>query len=533
MTSLGQSTSTSPSAKPSKLSSQMAVAVLFVVFVFLSIVATAGWRAWKAYHVTLEQAQTTTTNLARSLSQHVEDAIKVSDTVLTSTVERVETEGTNLRSRYRLHKLFVRQVQDLPQFHGMFLFDEAGKYLASSQPTLPKDLNILDRSYFKFHQQNNDRKAHIGPPVRSKTTGEWMVTVSKRINRRDGRFAGVASATIRMDYFKEFHRRLDIGDKGVIFITFHNGVMLTRQPFVEEIIGTRVRNSIINPVNLSGRRFGSFITSSPVDQTERLYSYNYTDAYPLIAVIGLSKDEILATWRADMSSYAVGLALIAAILGLLGWRLIYEIRLGITSERNLVKAQVSLKRLNRMLEGLALQDGLTGIANRRHFDMVLETEFKRAVRGNVPLCLMMMDVDYFKAYNDLYGHPAGDKCLKAISGALIKTINRAGDLPARYGGEEFVVLMPNTDLISAESIAQRVHSAVADLKLLHAGSPAGHITISIGIASFLPSKDTPNTKLKTVEEFMKEADMALYMAKRNGRNRVCTSNDNITSVLDY
>lgn len=174
------------------------------------------------------------------------------------------------------------------------------------------------------------------------------------------------------------------------------------------------------------------------------------------------------------------------------------------------------KNAQLTLQHLATNDGLTGIPNRRSFDERLQVEWNRCLRRGEALSLIMADVDQFKRYNDHYGHPGGDECLKAVAGVLQRHIFRAADLPARYGGEEFAVILPNTDLEGAETMAERLRRKVEALELAHAASDAGPwVTLSLGVASCLPDLTG------RPEMLIAEADRALYTAKTSGRNRVC------------
>ncbi len=183
-----------------------------------------------------------------------------------------------------------------------------------------------------------------------------------------------------------------------------------------------------------------------------------------------------------------------------------------------VKNHIELKRSRDLLQRLTTLDPLTGIANRRHFDAHLAAEWVRATREGSFLSLAMIDVDHFKRYNDHYGHALGDRCLGTVAVTLQAALQRPADLVARYGGEEFVCVLPDTDLAGAEQIAKRICSAVEALAIAHADSPvAGHVTISLGIATVLPRPELPPTGL------IEAADRALYEAKQRGRNRVCCS----------
>ncbi len=180
-----------------------------------------------------------------------------------------------------------------------------------------------------------------------------------------------------------------------------------------------------------------------------------------------------------------------------------------------IKTHMNLKRKTDMLEQLALLDGLTNIPNRRRFDEVLEKEWKRAQRNTSPLTLMMIDIDCFKAFNDLYGHSRGDDCLCSVATALVDSLERPGDFVARYGGEEFAVVLPETPEKGAWTMAEKLRMKVQELNIAHENSPvAPCITVSIGAATAIPQQGLP-----TRSALLETADQMLYEAKSKGRNQ--------------
>ncbi len=181
----------------------------------------------------------------------------------------------------------------------------------------------------------------------------------------------------------------------------------------------------------------------------------------------------------------------------------------------MLKAKMIAEKTNEALKAIALLDSLTGLPNRRHFDAALEVEFKRAIRDTATLGVIMIDLDHFKGFNDLYGHPAGDDCLRRVACAIRSVLLRPGDLVARYGGEEMIVLLPGTDEDGAGVVASVLAEAVRALALEHRGTPVRIVTISCGVAVFDPLRGACQP-LTLVER----ADRALYEAKLTGRNRV-------------
>lgn len=183
-------------------------------------------------------------------------------------------------------------------------------------------------------------------------------------------------------------------------------------------------------------------------------------------------------------------------------------------ERKLVEAK--LKEVNQQLRYLANVDGLTQIANRRSFDEYFEQEWLRMAQARQPLSLIFCEVDYFKKYNDYYGHPAGDNCLKQVAQLLSQAIRRPRDLAARYGGEEFAVILPNTDLEGAICVVKNIQQNIQKLAIIHEASEVSqYITLSIGVCSTIPQLELSPMSL------INQVDLALYQAKKEGRDRFC------------
>jgi diguanylate cyclase (GGDEF)-like protein/PAS domain S-box-containing protein len=173
------------------------------------------------------------------------------------------------------------------------------------------------------------------------------------------------------------------------------------------------------------------------------------------------------------------------------------------------------KMAEEQLKFIASMDGLTGIANRRHFDTTLDLEWRRAMRSVSPVSLIMIDIDFYKNYNDSYGHLAGDSCLQKIAHTIRDSLRRAGNFAARYGGEEFTVILPDTNAKEAYVFAESLREKIENLNIEHKDSIVGsNVTVSLGVSSLIPDKN------RTRDELISLADKALYKAKQGGRNRV-------------
>ncbi|MDB5995905.1 MAG: diguanylate cyclase [Pseudomonas sp.] len=481
-------------------------AVLFIAVVCLCLCGLLYLQLEQSRRHDLAVAEVASSNLTRAMAQQAEDAFMKADLVLTSLADWIQADGFGPAQLPRLQKTFARRVQALNQLHGIFLFDQKGQWVVTSFDDLPRGPGVADREYFLFHQQNVSSVAHIGPAIRSRKNDEWIIPVSKRVNDKNGNFQGVLLAGIKMSYFDEFFKSFNIDEDGSIFLALTDGTLLARRPFVESQIGQSLTKGEIFSKHLTGAMSGNAMIGSVIDGTVRLHGYRQLDAYPLVVSAASSRDSILKGWYDTAFQSSVIVALVVLGVGLFGWVFVRQVRVGERVEADLRKAKEALKLI-------ASHDSLTGLANRRLFEQALDIEFGRGIRQSSSLGLIMLDIDYFKRYNDAYGHVAGDHCLAEVARAVKECCHRNADLAVRYGGEEFAVLLPDTDVRGAMAIAEQIRRSVMAKHITHSGSPSGFVTVSLGCYSFVP------TRLDSTEVFIERADAALYQAKHSGRNR--------------
>ncbi|MNG86727.1 Phytochrome-like protein cph2 [compost metagenome] len=480
--------------------------VSFMAVVMLAFVLVEGWRIWRDYRHAFSNAENMVTNLARASAQHAEDAIRQVDVVTAGLAERLEGDGFDHLDRPRLHALLVQQKALMPQLHGLFVYGLDGRWIVTDQAVVPPGANNADRDYFVYHRTHTDRKVRIGTVVRSRSTGDLIIPISRRLDYPDGSFAGVLLGTIKVDWFVRYYGDFKIDERGALVLARRDGTILVRRPFVEQVVGRSLANSEIFRNYLPFASEGLAQAVAVVDGTPRLYAYRALSSYPLVVEAGLSRESIVAPWRHDVIKSVAVLLLLVMGLAAFGWVVLRQLRERIAIERALHQAHQTLK-------SLALTDSLTGLGNRRRLDGVLEPEIRRARRQGYAIALVMLDLDHFKAYNDRYGHLAGDQCLRRFAELLQQALKRPGDLAVRYGGEEFTLLLPDTDGQGAELIVQEILQMLRRLVIEHGGSPLGRVSVSAGIAV-----GDPGRGVVTAEGLMAAADGALYEAKRQGRD---------------
>ncbi|MDB5412929.1 MAG: hypothetical protein JWR10_1264 [Rubritepida sp.] len=595
----------------------------------LLLFAAEGWHAWTSREAQLDDVETSSANLARSLLQEAEGTFATVNAALVGVVERLEVDGTRPAVLDRISALLTAQSRNQPGLRGFSVDSRSGERLVTSVPNLPVGASDAERPYFQHHKTDPGPGSFIGPATRSQLTGNWIITISRRFEDQDGQFAGVVVASVEAAEFARGYAAYDVGRQGSIALLRTDGMILSRHPYEDAAIGRVIsggssmqQRATLNPV-------GNYRVTSPIDGVERLASYHRSDRFPIILLVATGADEALSDWAREAWLRAVVVVLVAVVIVLLGSRLVAQIRrrrhadlvlarseaqfrmlaehasdmvsrvgvdglrryaspaakrlLGIPAaelvgrrpEENIhpddrpdfdalvaslgkdqeqggltyramrsdgteiwvestlrlvrdpktgvsdgyvgISRDVTIsKAVEAKLAALATTDGLTGIANRRHFDNTLFTEWRRAARDGKWLGVLMLDVDHFKGFNDRYGHLSGDECLRTVASVIAETIRRPGDIAARYGGEEFGVILPSTDLAGAKDVAERVRAAIEAAAITHGGNDAGVVTASIGVAVIAPTARA----VVEASALVGAADGALYAAKRSGRNRV-------------
>ena len=491
----------------------------FVVLVCLSLVLTDGWLIWQARQVQLRAAAADTSNLAQALARQTADMMKKADIVLSDLIERLQVEGTGPEQIQRLQRLMQRQVLEQPELHGLFVYDTDGRWLVSSFGQPPREINSADRAYFIHHlDQPYGNDLYIGAPIRSRTTGEWIIPLSRRVEDAQGRFLGVALATLSVDFLSGFYATFDVGANGLIDLVHNDGTVLLRTPYSEDALGSSVVKGAIFSRLLEQQPVGTAMLESISDGVQRLFSYRTVNDHPLVVITGFAKDDILAGWRADSLRQITVVGLMAILLGLFGFYLLHLIKQGQKTQIELLATRDALRAFNQRLETQALEDELTRLANRRRFMRALDDEFARASRYQRPLALILFDVDFFKQYNDIYGHAAGDECLRQVADVIRAGQKRPADLAVRYGGEEFCLLLPETDAVGALQVAEQIRAALEARALPHAGAPWLRLSLSAGVNVCQPQSGSGREQSPAA--LIQGADQALYAAKAAGRDRV-------------
>lgn len=441
--------------------------------------------------------------LALVLSKEADSTISVAEHMMDHIVGDVQKQPALMdRTDRALHDALVKYRHMLrggeyaTSFGHMFVLGADGLNIANSVSFPVIEVNASDRPYFQFHRDTPVADVHISQPMPSRVTKERRIFLTKRMNDKDGNFIGVIGVHLNLSHFNDLYSQLQLPPGGTVTVIRQDGAGIFRYPLIE---GFFERNVSGRPLfeQMKEEKYGHLLSpKSPYDGYARIAGYKVSEKYPLVNIISVTDQSVLVGWLRNSVKVVIISALGAAVF------------IAIT-----LFAYRQTNHLRQATE-LSTHDPLTKLWNRRAFDERLDEEWRRAIRREHAISLLFIDIDYFKNYNDTYGHKAGDGCLQEVAQTLKHQFGRAGELVFRYGGEEFVALLPNVAIDQAEPVAQKLVQAVAELNIPHTASQvASHVTISVGVSSKVPELHDG------AKSMVEEADDALYQAKNNGRNQ--------------
>jgi diguanylate cyclase (GGDEF)-like protein len=443
-----------------------------------------------------ESSRNTLLVIERDIARNVE----LYDLSLQAVVDGVGDPEVMALPRALRDSLLFDRAATAKDLGSMLVLDSAGNVIIDSGSPVPRQANFADRNYFTVHRDNPNVGLYLSPPFRSRLRdGDPGIALSRRINKPDGSFGGVVLGTVRLEYFRRLLAGLELGPHGTMALIHMNGQLIMRSPYDPRMVGRDLNGTgpFLRMVLQPG---GQFSDQASIDGIRRVYTFRHLPGLPLIMEVAPAEMDIYAAWRVR----AIRMAIVMSVFGLIFVGLAVLLAYSLAK-----KAQAEL-----LLTMLSRTDSLTGLHNRRALDDLLAREWQRARRSGESLSILFVDVDHFKAYNDGYGHQAGDDALACVARCISGNIRRPGDSAARYGGEEFVIVLPATTGPGAMSVAETIRNEVFSLGIEHAGSVRGRITVSIGVATWQGKKSD------TVESVVKAADEALYSAKAAGRNSV-------------
>ncbi|CAM2152744.1 diguanylate cyclase [Pararobbsia alpina] len=494
-----------PFARLARMHRYVTAGGAFVALVMLSLCVMA---LYEGRAEALQHARETSQNLLQILEKDIARNVELYDLSLSWMLESSQRPDVMaLPTNLQREILFDRSAH-AKYLGAMLVIDAKGHIAVDSVSETPRPGVYSDRDYFLVQRDNPHAGLYVSRPFQSRLRkGEWTVALTRRIDKPDGTFGGIALVAISLAYFRDLLGGLDIGPHGVLLLMRDDGTVIVRQPYHPEDIGRSMLDMPGYP-RIASDEAGTFVSTGSIDGIRRLYSFKRIPGLPVVAVVAPAEDDILESWRQRTLLISVLMVLFSAAFIAVSMLLARELR-------QRAKAQ-------SLLIEQATHDKLTGINNRHALDAALASAWRRAQRDRTPFGALFIDIDAFKAYNDLYGHSAGDVALSEVAKAITACVKRPSDIVGRYGGEEFVVGLPDTSLDGAVQVANAIRERVQRMGLPHAQHTFGVVTVSVGVAASV-ADELGRREVASAPDLLRLADAALYVAKREGRNAVRTS----------
>jgi len=460
-----------------------------------AIGALSLWAILEMRHDALEVASANGHNIALLVQRDIQRNLDLYDMTLQAVVRthaQPEIRGLSLDTRNLLLRAYTAPTRGMGT---VFLTNADGIATYSFGKEVPARIDLSGREYFQALRVSHSDAPYLSHPyIPYSSDARNSIALSRRLEREDGSFAGIVGANLELAYFTELFSDLNLGDGGTVSLHMRDGTLLAHWPDTEP---AATLSESFERYRSDGQE-NFFDTNS--DGQERWHDFRPVEGYPLVFSVALPSREIYKDWywRASLIGL-LGISLIGAVIGLA--------LLALRQMRERDRQEAELRQA-------ASTDPLTGLNNRRAFDLRATHEWSRYQRSGAALAVMLMDIDKFKAYNDHYGHPAGDAALKTVARVIAEWTRRPADCAARFGGEEFVVLLGDSEEADALELAEQIRASLQALAVPHEYGPLGVLTLSIGVAS--TSQFSPSDWA----ELLRSADSALYQAKDGGRNRV-------------
>lgn len=486
--------------------------LLFAALASVLIVSVTGMELMQARETLLANATTRNEGVAELAAQRVSSIFAEIDMLLRDIDDYVTPQALAFRDgaagtpSKALTEVCLRKIKNHPSLFSIGVLNANGVYVAGCNREAPLNVGkgFSHREYFSYLAEHPEADTHLSSVFQESSTGTLLVTFSRAIREPGSRrLLGVVMAGLPVADFAEMFDAVSFAAGSAIAVFDASSQMVYRNPGVPDQIGKKLPGGELGNFLKLRRYSWNTVTTSPVDQARRLVSFQRTPYYSYVLIASSRIESDLGDWSQRVIFAVVALTLfIVAVFALAS----ISYRLQVTNR--------TLRAQSARLSEMATTDGLTGLGNRRKLNEALQKEWARAAREKNKLALLLVDVDYFKRYNDHLGHLQGDECLISLARILEAAVLRPGDLVARYGGEEFCIVLPGLEVEGALIVAERIRKLLGELAMPHPHSPFKDVTVSIGIAAMQPSADL------RPDELLKRVDEALYRAKAAGRNRV-------------
>ena len=473
-----------------------------IFFIALVLVA-AAWLIVNLQHRVLASKAQELTSLALVLSQETERAFQALETVQTSIIERLQSEGVDSAQAFRaqatqrkFHVILREKSKDLPYVEALTLVSTAGDLYNFSRFWPIPEVNVTDRDYYQALINNPELDSFLSEPVQNRGTGTQTIYLARKIRDTHGKMLGMVLGAMRLDYFEKFYGSINTGAGGAISLFRSDGMLLVRNPRINNGVGKIFpRLSVDAPDSISALDNKPVTHLSSADNQERLTTAKQLSHYPVVVTVSASLSSIAASWRPEGLVIGTGAAMLCVILAacvLLG--------------RRQLNTQY---RLSDAANHMARHDALTGLPNRVLFSEQLRRLVQPGSRRPLPIAILLVDLDYFKSVNDTLGHPAGDALLRLIAERLVRCVG-PGSLVSRLGGDEFGIIQRRvTSHASTHELAQRLVDAIA----VPCNVDGNQIVTSASIGITSAPADGVDA-----DQLLKNADLALYRAKAEGRS---------------